>query len=145
MSERQDETTEHWPLRPWIMAAIGAFAGLAFHLLTDHDYQHPLPALRQAVATLVVIATVGFVLTIEKERWLWSLAFAVGWGVVIALVGWFTAQYNQAPTIFEWPYLSGIFAVLRCIGGTSEPRRLSFSTSIRISFAWLWKIRWPNS
>ncbi len=112
MSERQDETTEHWPLRPWIMAAIGAFAGLAFHLLTDHDYQHPLPALRQAVATLVVIATVGFVLTVERKRWLWSLAFAVGWGVVIALVGWFTAQYNQAPTIFEWPYLSGIFAVL---------------------------------
>jgi hypothetical protein len=28
------------------------------------------------------------------------------------LVGWFTASYNSHPTIFEWPFLSGVFAVL---------------------------------
>ena len=94
------------------MAAICAIAGLLFHLLTDHRYVDPLAAWRQAGATLVVIATVGFVLTVERKRWLWSLYFALGWGVVIALVGWFTAGYNHQPTIFEWPFLSGIFAVL---------------------------------
>jgi hypothetical protein len=31
---------------------------------------------------------------------------------VIALVGWFTAQYNRVPEIFEFPFFSGILAVL---------------------------------
>jgi hypothetical protein len=52
------------------------------------------------------------VLTVELKRLHWALAFALGWGAVIALVGWFTAQYNAGPTIFEWPFLSGLFAVL---------------------------------
>ena len=113
MSElRQDASNHHWPMRPWIMAAICAVAGLLFHLLTDHGYRDPLAPWRQAGATLIVIATAGFVLTVEQRRWLWSLYFALGWGVVIAMVGWFTAQYNYKPTIFEWPFLSGIFAVL---------------------------------
>ena len=112
MNQRQDETNVGWPLRPWIMAAICAIAGLLFYLLTDHRYVDPLAAWRQAGATFVVIATVGFVLTVEPRRWLWSLYFALGWGIVIASVGWFTAGYNHQPTIFEWPFLSGIFAVL---------------------------------
>jgi multisubunit Na+/H+ antiporter MnhG subunit len=94
------------------MAAICALAGLLFHLLTDHDWADPLAAWRQAGATFVVIATVGFVLTVERKRLEWSIYFALGWGLVVALVGWFTAGYNHKPTIFEWPFLSGIFAVL---------------------------------
>ena len=39
----------------------------------------------------------------------------------------------------------GIFAVLRSIGGTSEPRRSSFAWSIRMSLACVWKMRGPNS
>ena len=112
MNLRQDTTTEDWPLRPWIMAAICATAGLLLHLLTDHRWEDPLAAWRQAGATFVAIAALSFVLTVEQRRWLWSLYFSVGWGAVIALVGWFTASYNQSPTIFEFPFLSGIFAVL---------------------------------
>ncbi|HMI40979.1 MAG TPA: DUF4153 domain-containing protein, partial [Sphingomicrobium sp.] len=112
MTLRQDEGTDSWPLRPWIMAAICAVGGLMFHSLTDHHYPDSVPALRQAAATFVAIATVSFVMTVEQRRWLWSLAFAAGWGAVVALVGWFTAGYNSNPTIFEWPFLSGVFAVL---------------------------------
>ena len=112
MGERLDERTDAWPLRPWIMAAICAVAGLAFHYLTDHIYADPLSPSRQAAATFVAIATVSFVMTVEKRRWPWAVAFALAWGVVIALVGWFTARYNVRPTIFEWPYLSGLLAVM---------------------------------
>ena len=112
MTMRQDETTEVWPLRPWIMAAICATAGLLFHLLTDHVYGEAVDRWRQAGATFVAIAALSFILTVEQRRWLWSLYFAIGWGAVIALVGWFTASYNQYPTIFERPFLSGVFAVL---------------------------------
>ena len=112
MTERLDAQTEAWPLRPWLMAAICAVAGLIFHLLTDYRFPATVPVERQAAATFVAIATVAFVITVERPRWLWSLMFACGWGLVIALVGWFTASYNANPTIFEWPYLSGLFAVL---------------------------------
>ena len=33
MSERRDTTDADWPLRPWLMAAICAVAGLVFSLL----------------------------------------------------------------------------------------------------------------
>jgi hypothetical protein len=112
MSERLDTQTQEWPMRPWIMAAICAVAGLIFNWLTDYRYPTTLPPIRQAAGTFVAIATIAFVLTVERPRWLWSLAFAAGWGLVIAFVGWFTASYNSNPTILEWPYLSGVFAVL---------------------------------
>jgi hypothetical protein len=111
MSERLDAQSE-WPLRPWIMAAVCAVAGLIFDWLTDWTRQGALSPERQAAATFVAIATVAFVLTVELRRWQWALAFALGWGAVIALVGWFTASYNSQGEIFEWPFLSGIFAVL---------------------------------
>jgi hypothetical protein len=112
MSERYDTRDADWPLRPWIMAAICAVAGLVFDFLTDLDTTSTRSAAQQAGATFVAIVAVSFVLTVEQRRWLWSLGFALGWGAVVALVGWFTASYNQSPTIFEWPFLSGVFAVL---------------------------------
>ena len=112
MTMRHDTEARDWPLRPWIMAAVCACAGLAFSLLTDRIGSASISAARQAAATFVTIAAVAFVLTVEQRRWLWSLGFALGWGAVIALVGWFTASYNRFPTIFEFPFLSGVFAIL---------------------------------
>lgn len=112
MTMRQDAGTEDWPLRPWIMAAICAVAGLIFEFLADSDSSNTVSAVRQAGASFVAIAAISFVMTVEQRRWLWSLGFALGWGAVIALVGWFTASYNQQGEIAEWPFLSGLFAVL---------------------------------
>src|ERR687894_27198 len=107
MSERLDEQTQ-WPWRPWAMAALCAIAGLIFEWLTQYISPAEVPPLRQAAATFVAIGTIAFVMTVELRRWQWALAFAVGWAAVIALVGWFTASYNNQPTIFEWPFLSGV-------------------------------------
>lgn len=112
MSELADERTAAWTLRPWIMAAIGAAAGLAFHFLIDHKYGAPLAALRQAGATFIAIAALSFLITAERLRLLWAVGFALAWALVIAFVGWFTAAYNRDGSIFEWPYLAGIFAVM---------------------------------
>jgi hypothetical protein len=110
MADRLDAQTEEWPLRPWLMAAICAVAGLSFYLLKDGAVTPS--AARQAGATFVAVSALSFVLTVERLRWSWALAFALGWGLVIAFVGWFTAGYNVRGEIFEWPYLSGLFAVL---------------------------------
>ncbi|WP_294124010.1 DUF4153 domain-containing protein [Sphingomonas sp.] len=113
MTERFDSEDRDWPARPWIMALAGAVGGLIVHFLTDRaHYGDPFPVWRQAATAFTVIATVSFILTVELRRWSWAIAFALGWGAVIALVGWFTAQYNQVPEIFEFPFFSGILAVL---------------------------------
>jgi hypothetical protein len=106
MTERFDAEDRDWPVRPWILAAIGAVGGLIVHFLTDHHYGDPFPVWKQAATSFTAIAVVSFLLTVELRRWTWSIAFSVGWGAVIALIGWFTAQYNQVPDIFEFPFCS---------------------------------------
>ena len=113
MAERYDHQDADWPARPWIMALVGAVGGLIVHLLTDnYGYSDPMPVWKQAATAFTVIATVSFLVTVELRRWTWSVAFALGWGAVIALIGWFTAQYNYRGEIMEFPFLSGILAVL---------------------------------
>ena len=114
MAERFDVEDRDWPLRPWIMAGIGALGGLIIHLLTDRggNYTAPFPIWKQAATCFTGIAVLSFLLTVELRRWTWAIAFALGWGVVIALIGWFTARYNFIGDIFEFPFWAGILAVL---------------------------------
>lgn len=113
MAERFDSEDQDWPLRPWLMAGAAALAGLAIHLLTDltHDGA-PIPVWRQAATSFVVVVTISFLMTVELRRWIWAVAFAIGWGAIIALVGSYTARYNHIGSIFEFHFWSGILAVL---------------------------------
>ena len=114
MAERFDTEDRDWPQRPWIMAAVGAVGGLVVHLLTEGHtgYGQAFPVWKQAATPFTIVATIAFLLTVELRRWTWSIAFAIGWGAVIALIGWFTAQYNRNGEIVEFPFLSGLLAVL---------------------------------
>ena len=112
MAERLDTQTEEWAERPWLMAILCAAGGLLFHTLIHEVTTATLSAEQQAAATFVAVATVSFALTVERLRWPWAVAFAVGWGAVIAFVGWFTASYNRNGEIVEFPFLAGIAAVL---------------------------------
>ncbi len=111
-SARLDDNDPPWPLRPWIMAAICTVAGLAFHLLIDHHYDDALAHWRSALATAVAVTTVVFVLGVELRRWHWALGFALLWGVVLGLIAWQTAAYNLQGNPIEWPFWSGMLAVL---------------------------------
>lgn len=111
-SARLDDSDPPWPLRPWIMAAICAAAGLAFHLLIDHHYDDALAHWRSALAAGIAAATVVFVLGVELRRWHWALGFALGWGVILGLIARATAAYNIQGNPVEWPFWSGILAVL---------------------------------
>jgi hypothetical protein len=99
------------------MALVGALGGLAIHWLSnrinyDINYETPFPVWRQAGTTFVAVAVLAFLLPIELRRWVWAIVFALGWGAVIAFVGWFSASYNHLGTIFEFPFFSGILAAL---------------------------------
>ncbi|HJS10221.1 DUF4153 domain-containing protein [Sphingopyxis sp.] len=110
VSARLDGNDPPWPLRPWIMAAICAAAGLGMHLLMGHQSD---PAYwRSAAAAFVVVATITFVLGVELRRWRWALGFALAWGAVMGLIAWQTAGYNIRGNLIEWPFWSGLLAVL---------------------------------
>ena len=53
-----DDNDPPWPQRPWIMAAICALAGLAFHLLISHPYDDALADWRSALATAGAVVSV---------------------------------------------------------------------------------------
>lgn len=111
-TERHDAETADWPLRPWILGTVCAFAGLLIQQLTKQFNFQPLSFWQEATATGVAICAVSFAITVEQKRLSWAVAFALSWGLIIGLVGYFTASYNHVQTIFEWPFLSGLFAVL---------------------------------
>ncbi|WP_255247056.1 DUF4153 domain-containing protein [Sphingopyxis sp. GW247-27LB] len=112
VSARLDDNDAPWPLRPWIMAAICTVAGLVFHLLIDRSYDAPAAAWRDALAAFVAISAVVFVLGVELRRWHWAAGFAVAWGAVMGLITWHSAGYNLNGSPIEWPFWSGILAVL---------------------------------
>ncbi|WP_338424830.1 DUF4153 domain-containing protein [Sphingopyxis kveilinensis] len=111
-SARLDDSDPPWPLRPWIMAAICATAGLIFYLLVDHRYQDALAPWRSALAAAVAVATLVFALGVELRRWHWALGFALLWGAILGLIAWQTAAYNLQGNPVEWPFWSGMLAVL---------------------------------
>ncbi|UKK85374.1 DUF4153 domain-containing protein [Sphingopyxis sp. BSN-002] len=111
-SNRLDGSDPPWPLRPWIMAAICALAGLAFHLTIDWRYAPDHDPGRNAFAAFITVATLVFVLGVELRRWTWAAGFALAWGAVIALIVWTSAGYNVDASPFEWPFWSGLLAVL---------------------------------
>lgn len=112
MDHEQDWTVAR--LIPLGMALVGAVGGLIFyHLVGNWTYSDGMLAIwRQATAVFVAVTTLSFLLTFDEKRWWWSIVFAVGWGAVMAFVGWMTASYNFVPNIFEFPFLSGVAAVL---------------------------------
>ena len=112
LSHRLDDSDPPWPLRPWIMAAICAVAGLVFHLTLDWRYATNLDPGRNAFAAFITVSTLVFVLGVELRRWTWALGFALAWGAVIALIVWTSIGYNVNASVFEWPFWSGLLAVL---------------------------------
>ncbi|QNN65754.1 DUF4153 domain-containing protein [Sphingomonas rhizophila] len=134
MTAQNGTEREDWPQRPWIMAAIGAASAFIFYLLVDDlNYEQPISAtvlLRQAAAAGFGVAALSFLITAEKTRWTWAAAFALCWGMVIALVGYSTGAYSRAGDVVEFPFLSGLLAVgiaaplfqtMRDEGGRSLP------------------------
>lgn len=94
------------------MAAIGAVAGLLFHMLVDRQYVAEPAPLLDALAAFIAVATVVFLLGVELRRWHWALGFALLWGAVMGLISWHSAGYNVGGSPIEWPFWSGLLAVL---------------------------------
>jgi len=112
VSARLNDSDPPWPLRPWIMAAICAVAGLAFHMLVDRQYVAEPAPLLDGLAAFVAISTIVFVLGVELRRWHWAAGFALIWGAIMGLIASQASAYNIQGSPIEWPFWSGLLAVL---------------------------------
>jgi hypothetical protein len=91
---REDgEPIDHpaWPLRPFLLAALGALFGIAFYgLIRDGPgtFHHTHSAARWGGAAFVMSSGIVFAFSLERLRWAWSVAFAATAGAVVGLVTW---------------------------------------------------------
>src|SRR3546814_1108060 len=69
-------------------------------------------AYRDVEQAFDAISAVVFVLGVELRRWHWAAGFALLWGAVMGLIVWHSAGYNLNGSPIEWPFWSGILAVL---------------------------------
>lgn len=100
--------TPDWHARPLILSAIGLLAGLLVHLILGSGYGSNLSTFDAAALTGVTLAAglAGF--TLERRRWLWSVAFALA----LALVGALVVAWNGAPKDADgWRMVSLLLAV----------------------------------
>lgn len=102
-----------WPLRAVLLAALGVCFGLAFHWLTGSPdtARFDSSPLRAGAAAFIAVSGIAFAFSLERLRWIWSVAFAVAGG----LVAGFVAAWNGAPNDWGagegWQFFSGILAV----------------------------------
>jgi hypothetical protein len=87
-------------------------SGAELSLADRSSYDDALSHWRSALATAVAVAAVVFVLGVELRRWQWALGFALIWGAILGLIAWQTAAYNIQGNPVEWPFWSGMLAVL---------------------------------
>lgn len=102
-----------WPVRIWLLMALGAALGLAFHLLVraDAGWTGTEDPLRVAGAALVAVGGIVFAFSLERLRWAWSAAFALAAGLVAGGV----ALWNGSPSGWGsdegWQFASCLAAV----------------------------------
>ena len=76
-----------WPVRPWVLAALLALAGLAIHFVTDPAGADLVPW-RAALAAALVFGPLAFAFTLDRARWKEPLVFAGVVALVMAGIAW---------------------------------------------------------
>jgi hypothetical protein len=113
MTEAEPIDHGPWPLRPFLLLALGAALGLVFHLLMRGagPWAWTEDPLRFAAATFIACGGVLFAFSLERLRWWWSAVFAVTGGLVIGLVTWWNGTPQGWGADEGWQFFSALLAV----------------------------------
>ncbi|MEC7742187.1 MAG: DUF4153 domain-containing protein [Pseudomonadota bacterium] len=80
-------THADWPVRPWMLAALLALAGLAVHFVTDPAGADLVPW-RAALAAALMFGPLACAFTLDRARWKEPLVFAGVVALVMAGIAW---------------------------------------------------------
>ncbi len=57
-----------------------------------------------------MVCALSLVFAIEPNRWIWALFFSLGWGAILAGVGYWAITVSSARPTFDFPFWSGLLA-----------------------------------
>src|SRR3954469_5301864 len=102
-----------WPARAVLLAALGALCALGFHLLVRGSTQWSWTEnpLRLGAAAFVAASGLAFALTLERQRPLWSIVFALAVGLVVGGVTWRNGSWSLWGSNEGWQLFSALLAV----------------------------------
>ena len=103
---------EDWPLRPWVLAGLGAMAGLGVHLILESDGEAAWGA---GLAAFLFFAFIAASLVLRPTRLVESAVFALGLGVVLGAVAWIASAGSDNRAGTEFAFAAGIFFAILAI------------------------------
>lgn len=112
MTESMKGNEANWPLRAWVLAAMGAAGGLAIYHLVKDTGDGWGAALRQAAACFIFVGAIIFGHGWERGRTLSAAITAVAGAAIIALVFlWNGSDMNSWSSGEGWRLLAAAVAV----------------------------------
>lgn len=149
MTSRIEQQDERWPLLPVLLAGLGLATGLVTHWILGTGYQSQISAIRLALLSFVSVSALVFGFVVMREDLRRSIAFALGCGVVAALILYFNGATSGWSSTEGWRVFSlalaiGIAAPLFQAGRESGFRPISYPAAH--DHAWtnavLWCLSW---
>lgn len=149
MTIRIEDQDERWPLLPFLLAGLGLATGLVAHWIIGSDYQPQISAVRLALLSFVSVSALIFGFVVVRTDLRRSIAFALGCGVVAALILYFngaTSGWSETEgwRVFSLALAIGIAAPLFQAGRDSGFRPISYPAAH--DYAWtnavLWCLSW---
>ncbi|WP_343519148.1 DUF4153 domain-containing protein [Sphingomonas sp.] len=149
MATRTEDQDQGWPLLPVLLAGLGLVTGLVAHWILGTGYQPQISALRLALLSFVSVSALLFGFVVERADLRRSIAFALGCGLVAALILYFNGATSGWSATEGWRVFSlalaiGIAAPLFQAGRESGFRPISYPAAH--DHAWtnavLWCLGW---
>ncbi|MGB3167365.1 MAG: DUF4153 domain-containing protein [Alteraurantiacibacter sp.] len=97
---------DEWPLRPWLLAAIGAIAGLVISLIFASEGENAWGA---GVAAFAFFAAIAAGFTFDEEGIGEAAIFSLSLGVVMGGIAYFAADWNEHRAATEFTFSAGVF------------------------------------
>ncbi|OYY63895.1 MAG: DUF4153 domain-containing protein [Sphingomonas sp. 28-62-11] len=99
-----------WPLRPMLLAGIGAAAALAIQQLLSNGITPP-PTDRLAIAVGIGTTAIGFGFVAERLRLGWAIAFSLIIGAASGLIVYWQGVPGGSPDFWNWRLTSLFIAI----------------------------------
>jgi hypothetical protein len=114
MSDAGPVDHEPWPLRALLLLALGAALALTVHFLTRgaSAWQWTENEGRLGAAAALAAGGIVFAFSLERQRWLWSLLFAAGAGLVVGFVTYWNGRPDNWGAGEGWQLTSALLALV---------------------------------
>lgn len=149
MTTPTGDQDQRWPMLPFVLAGLGLGTGLVAHWIIGSGYQPQISAIRLALLSFASVSALVFGFAAIRDDLRRSIAFALGCGVVAALILYFNGATSGWSSTEGWRVFSlalaiGIAAPLFQAGRESGFRPISYAAAH--DYAWtnavLWCLSW---